>query len=678
MIRAIAAALLVATPALAQSDAPPAPPPPAPPLDATAIQAPPAPPPDATAIQAQPAQGAVADPTCPAGTVRSSGSCVVPEAPPPAHEGQPNPGDERGHGTEMHGVADRGPSPRDASAGPESQQGFHYVDGGRCPEGEHPAKENDTFIINTQGQLGCVPRGKHAFVKGELTNLGSTKLVLKDSRVGIAVGPWFYGNDPLAALQTGVYLHVQPEVDLQFGDLAFGVNLPLNFLAYPGGLFAKPTQYLIRKEDWATPANYARVVSYLTYGHKEDHFYLNISQLFAATIGHGTVMRRYFANTDVNDTHVGAEIDAYNRWAGFQIFTRDIIPFTTVYDHQANGTIDPAANGQSAFMPPLIAGVAFVKPFGAAESYVAHSASFGLTYAADLAAPYALTRQKSCNFTMTPATCADNPQGDLIVQPNGQLSVDQTRAAQIVGLDFETKIYKSDTTDLKPYLDASTLLGGGSGVTLGMLGRFNFGADAVSALRVVLEGRTFDGRYLPSYFDRSYEIQKFQMIERVGGPTLPPKLDYVLNGDATARFVGYHAELSWAAAGGFSTTLAYEDGAPVVQGHPDPTCNCFNADDSRILRDLAFHVEYPVYSWFQFFVTLSKRSFEWSNVGTFDDNTLLYAQARLHLLPILFLNFGAYRTYQVDPTSGAYHNAFGGNFSLEVGYEFDRAKKSDG
>jgi len=53
------------------------------------------------------------------------------------------------------------------------------------------------------------------------------------------------------------------------------------------------------------------VLTYLSYGKKEDHFYVDVSQQHASTIGHGAIMRRYNGNIDVNFSQ-GLQVDAYN------------------------------------------------------------------------------------------------------------------------------------------------------------------------------------------------------------------------------------------------------------------------------------------------------------------------------------------------------------------------------
>ncbi len=555
-----------------------------------------------------------------------------------------------------------GGSPRDEAGGVESLPGFHWVRAKECPDNETPARENGKFLIDGKGKLGCVARTR-GFVKGDLTTLGSTMLILKDSRFGVAVGSeLIYTRNFVKSLLSGIYLHIQPEVDLRFGKLAFGLNVPLNFLIWPGG-FADG-QAVLRKEDWATPSNYARVISYLTYGNKEDKLYLNISQLYAATIGHGAILKRYFANINFADAHVGAELDAYNRYAGFQFFTRDILPITLNYRAQSNGSVASNADSTVGFRPPVLAALLFARPFGWSDNLYAKYLSVGFTYAADFDAPYRL---------------ATNTDGNWVVQPNGTLRVADARIAHVLGGDVEFKAYKSKHADLKPYVDYSALVGGGGGLTAGTLGRFSLGRNNDHALRAALALRWFNAQYLPSYFDTLYEVQKYQYLtEQRPAASMPlSKLAFVLGGDPNAWFMQFLGELSYSFQGGFAVTLAYEDGFSLTPGNPGALAcaKCFSSRDTDVLRTLTLHMEYPVFSFFQFFFTISKRAFRWENFFSSSDTLVFYAQARFHLAPVLFLNFGAFRTYATDPSSGAFDNVFGANLSLELGYEFDVWKK---
>jgi hypothetical protein len=515
-----------------------------------------------------------------------------------------------------------------------------------CPEGMVPMMSGGKRVIDVDGKPAC--KVKRSFVKGELTNLGSDKLLLSDSRFGLRLG--------YARLDSSSYLHIEPEVDLHFGtNVALGLGVPLNVLAYAGGFYDKGVIKL-RAHDYDKPSDYARVLRYFTIGRKEDNFYLNVSQLFAASIGHGAIVRRYSGNIDQNITRVGAQLDAYGRWGGFEAFVGDVVQ-----------------------PQHFVAGLAFLKPLGFLTGDLGSTlgqTSVGLASAADFQAPYTLNRIPILNYPK--------------VRDDGEPDVAETRRAQIVGVDLETKVLKTEGADIKPYVDYSRLLDitapsgvgargqGGGGATLGVLGRFNAGEVKLHAFRVVLEGRYYDGNYVPGYFDTFYEVQKYQFITGKADTAYEPKLRTILARDPAHKRGGYYAEVAYQYNSGLAMMAAFEQSFHVAG--PDDICpSCSPAAKAVGARNLTLHLEYPAYSWLQFFGSFYRRSFDGGTIDTSNplgDNTLVYAALRLHILPILFLNARIYRSWQADPVLGEEKNVYGGDVDLEFGYEFDRSSRT--
>src|SRR5947209_16136764 len=236
-----------------------------------------------------------------------------------------------------------------------------------CAEGMVPWLKDGQRVTDEDGKPAC--RIKRQFIKGELTNLGSDKLLTNDSRFGIRVG--------LARLDSSTYMSITPEVDMHFGDnVALGLGVPLHVRIYADGLY-DTGKIKFRQHDYDKPSDFARVLRFLTVNKKEDQFYLNVSQLFAATIGHGAIVRRYAGNIDTNITRVGAEIDAYGKYGGFEAFTGDVVQ-----------------------PQHFLAGLAFIKPLGWIDGPLHDTlgwTSLGISTAMDLAAPYRLKRD-AANF----------------------------------------------------------------------------------------------------------------------------------------------------------------------------------------------------------------------------------------------------------------------------------------
>jgi hypothetical protein len=275
------------------------------------------------------------------------------------------------------------------------------------------------------------------------------------------------------------------------------------------------------------------------------------------------------------------------------------------------------------------------------------------------------------------------------VGDDGEPIVLETRRAQLVGADLETKVLKSEGADIKIFGDYSRLLDvsapsgagasgqGGGGFTVGTLGRFNAGDVKLHAFRVVLEGRYFDGNYVPGYFDTFYEVQKYQYVTGKADSAYEPKLRTILGRDPAHKRAGYYVEAAYQYNGGLALSAAFEESFHV--SGPDDICTACAPEQKRVgARNLTLHIEYPAYSWLQFFGSYYRRSFEGPliNSGSVlgDDNTLIYAALRLHLLPILFLNARIFRSWHADPVLGEMRNVYGGDVDLELGYEFDRSQ----
>lgn len=466
------------------------------------------------------------------------------------------------------------------------------------------------------------------FIKGELsTYLGADRLVVKNTRIGVSAGLDRFGDV--------YYLLVEPLVDLRFLDarlgVGFGVPLRIEMVsleADPTTGDPKLTQNIgrIRKEDWDSFHDFGRILKYVTWGRKEDPLYVSVGQRYASSIGHGAITRRYSPNIDIDYPRVSAEVDAYNRIGGFELMVNDVLAWNQ------------------------LSGIAFLKPFSFfdPQSEALKSFSIGLSGGLDWAAPY--------DFVMQNGLRQLDDQSRLITE---------NRPVGIVGVDAEVKVVKTEHVDLKPYVDFSMLVGGDFGVTGGLLGRFNAGREIVNAFRVVVEARYLGSRYVPSYFDTFYEIDRFiyKELPRVD-PSVAnfvPKQRYLLENGLGQRF-GYYVEGSWGIPGAVGLTLALQG----VSNSP--------------ATDFVAHLEVPVLSFFQIFGSYYLRGVEsWSELGyqadrkvlgLFADKAVAFAGARVKLLPFLFLNGRMYKTFRMNPALARYDNQFGFVVDLEIGYEF--------
>lgn len=460
------------------------------------------------------------------------------------------------------------------------------------------------------------------FVKGELSSLGSMKLETHDTRLGLRAG--------VSKIGQVFYLTGSLEFDLRAGGFMMGLAAPIQIPLWDPTRGAKgflPQGIAVRKEDYDEASEIMRVVRFITYGHKEDSLYVNLGTETSATIGHGAAIRRYVANVDVDRGKVSAEVDAYGKYGGGELFVGNVLQPQN-----------------------LVGAIGFLKPFGSSDNLLAQRMSFGLTYAADLAAPTALARDINGRPQLTAGT--------------SQLPMVKTsQAAQIIGLSVETKLVKTESADVKPYLELSQLVGGGAGVSVGGLGRFTFGNHIRHAFRAIGELRAFQGNYLPGYFDTFYEVQRYQYITGKADPiNNVPKLADVLARPADVK-LGYYLEAQYAMVDWFAVTLAWED------------------SNTKGGRNVVVHAEVPANETLRFFVSAHRRAVEGRllDIGREPvsqqisaDNTLFFAGARLRVLPILYVNARAFRAWKMDPQPQTFRNVDGFMLDVELGYEFAR------
>ncbi len=498
-------------------------------------------------------------------------------------------------------------------------------------------------------------------VEGEISNLGVNRLNLKDTRVAVLAGPGLIGE--------AYYLSAAAELDMRFGKFLFGVWAPINVLVFnpaeaQRGLFPDKGVNGLRLQDYDSPAKFLRIFRYVTYGRKEEGLYVNFTSDGASTIAHGTTLRRYITNINLDDARLSGEIDAKFRYGGFEALV---------------GNVATPLN--------LIGFLGYLKPFGGAESLILNRMSFGFTYTGDAFAPLQLKTGRTGYPILAPSSNIDPSILDTI-------QVASTAAVSFLGASVETKVFRSPTADIKPYLDFSKMLvttttpleqqnrGGctpaagssngttlacGGGITAGVLGRFGVGSLLHSVFRAVLEARAFQSDFIPGYFDSFYEVQKYQYVTSSNMQPFqaPTKLAAVMSRPESRWVPGVYGELSYSLLDVLAVTVAAQY-ANVPGG-----------------TDLVLHLEVPTFEWLRFFASIYRVNL---NAGSpplvpgtfvntlFASNTLIFAGARVKLLPILFIDVQYVRAWLLDQTGTT--NSFADSnqlvVQLELGWEFSR------
>ena len=503
------------------------------------------------------------------------------------------------------------------------------------------AEETEAEVVEVEvveDQVSSTQVKKALFRKGELTDYGTTQILPRRDFAGLGFG--------VSELDGYRYLVLTPDFNLIRGRLALGLGFPLRFetedLISDGG----SASFQLRAQDWDEITDLLRPLRYFTWGRKEDNFYVDVNRVHAATIGHGQLLRNFIPNLDIDEDRLYFSADAYGQYGGFE-FLAGSLP-----------------------LPQHFGVLGFIKPLSFfTEDKQLQSLSIGLSYVGDLNAP---TQLDTVSHAITHETdeeqnvrYAVNGQGNFLWEPG---------AVHGVGIDGEFKVYKNGPLDIKVYADYSHLffpayepMGieafGDGGFTLGALFRISQGARlgtntgalfkgviddniqasimANHAFRIRVEGKTFGPRFLPSYFNSVYTIQKLQMGFSEASSRLPTKLAYLANPEDNAQRVGGYLELSYRWLDNLGLTAIYEDAVSTATGAT-----------VEAGRQLVLHAESQTATWAQMYVTYHYFTFE--DVGKVfqsqTDNELLFGGVRMQILPFLFLNAMTQRTFRVQFT----------------------------
>ena len=522
------------------------------------------------------------------------------------------------------------------------------------------------------------PRGQRRFIEGELANVGSIGLTPWENRFGIVMGA-----ERLGFVYYGL---IRPEINYtrQLWErelsLSFAVPLRIEILdtrpertievagkPQAAGRFNNAGKF--RKEDWNDVPDFAQIIRYINYGGKEEHFYLDINAFKASSIGHGTVLKRYNPNLDLNRRRVSFQLDAFSDYGGFESYVNSIAG------------------------PEVVGGLVFVKPLSLIDrkNYMLRSFSLGASFAADVDAPL---RNK-----------LDFDDEDDDGRHEREIAIDQetflpkfvSTEVLAYGLSGEIKLVDTPKVDWKTYVDTSFLESGvptddpdhpvwenvptkavrSMGMTWGNLLRLNFDratpeSEPLHALRIRTELRRYDNNYLPSYFDTMYEVQRVQYLTGASGMNLAngTKLQRVLGRDPTSPAVnGLFFEASWKMGHYLALAVALE-----VNDREDP-----NAVEGQEGGDnnIFIHFEVPHIGNWQFLATYHRRtalSFGDLFKAEWRDNDIVILKTRYRLADAIHFNMEAITPFGIGPDS-LFRNTINLNFNAEFGFSYGDQKK---
>ncbi len=429
------------------------------------------------------------------------------------------------------------------------------------------------------------------------------------------------------------YATINLGLNLDFGIVGFGIQAPLRLLMKDNDPENDDFGGVLRREDWDEWTDYLKILRYFRFGHKGELVFLQLGDLPGVTLGHATIVNRYYNNTDLAHFKLGITLDVNTDYAGVETLLNN------------------------AFVSNLIGGRVYLKPFSFwdKDSYL-NNFALGFTAIADYSAPYCLGYQQLAadGVTWEPqAGCM--PPGNALpaVQPRfdgeNNLIVAGERAATVLGGDLEFKVLNLEWINLTPYIDLNGIVDGGFGFHGGIMTNFHIPIIDLG-LQTRVEYRWMERGYIPSYFDSFYEIQKFNYpFKDENGRYGPahtevsdrPKRAVVeeLQNQAGPGLNGYYAELSfnvnnWVIVGG-----SYDD------------------YDGPWNSNLRLYLTVPAFDFIKFGAYYYRHNFEGAgDAFDFDEKSLFLAEARYQIISFLYVIGQYWRVWRLDenPASGTY------------------------
>ncbi|MEJ5351466.1 MAG: hypothetical protein WHS65_07735 [Melioribacteraceae bacterium] len=253
--------------------------------------------------------------------------------------------------------------------------------------------------------------------------------------------------------------------EIQFSKVGIGLDLNLEFT--PEGK--------IRKENFNEFTDYLSIIRYVRYGKKHDPLYFRIGALDYATLGHGSIMYLYNNSPAYDTRKIGTEFDIDFNNFGFE----------SVYGNF----------GQSGVMGLR----GYIRPIRFTEL-----SSVPILGNLELGATLATDSDEKCGII----------SGDYDPINNTFLPLIDEGKITIVGLDIGLPLLRTSLLDFDIYFDHSKIIKFGSGSALGLI--FDFKGLNLVSLKARLERRFNGKKYLPSYFNSLYEIERFRIDKSTG------------------------------------------------------------------------------------------------------------------------------------------------------------------
>ena len=260
------------------------------------------------------------------------------------------------------------------------------------------------------------------------------------------------------------YYRIGFRPEISFANFGVGLDLNLDF----------DSDGNLRKENFNEFTDYLSIIRYVRYGLKNDPVFIKLGALDYYTLGHGTIMHQYNNSPTYDARRIGLVADIDFGKFGFE----------SMYGSFAQSGVF----GMRAYARPL----QFTE---AGDIPIIGNLEFGASYVTDFN-----------EYARVDSGYFDQTGKFKVVKDGGALTV--------LGIDVGLPLIKSSITTITLYVDYNKIIDFGSGVATGV--KFDFEGLGLISASAKLERRFNNGKYLPSYFNSFYEIERFKSDSAAG------------------------------------------------------------------------------------------------------------------------------------------------------------------
>lgn len=319
----------------------------------------------------------------------------------------------------------------------------------------------------------------------------SSRLSTRSGLLGVSLGLGELDGDLFTTLRFRLNLHRE--------GWGLGLGLPLRFRLDDREPEALGDHLgLLREQDWDHWSDFLKILRYAYVGapDRTGPYHARIGELHGLTIGHGSIVHRYYNGFDIDRFRLGTNARIQAGPFGAEIVASDLL--------RAGGDLGLAGTRLTLAPISVLSGKG---PY--ADRFVV-----GASLMMDAHAPITLDRVPD-DGTLPPVMVGVPGRqlpGSVRIDDDDVPLTLRERAITVVGADVEYTVIDDELVRITPYADANKIFHGGrgKGLHLGVLWSFQFPL-VVGPLdvRVRTEYRRTDGDYLAPYFGTLHEVERF-------------------------------------------------------------------------------------------------------------------------------------------------------------------------